>query len=193
MRLVAILLAGMLLLCSWSDVAQDTSAVETLAEMEIPVSSESAVVKRIEPQSLTRGETPDRTPEEELRDLCVEHSVDYALAEAIIWTESRWQPDVLGYNTNGTHDVGRFQLNSACWTDIAMLIGRSNWDPYNPRDNLRVGVEYLAYWTRYWAALGFTGPERTNLVISSYSVPSDTMAGEINWEYITRIRQRLER
>jgi hypothetical protein len=170
----------------------ELSKAETLSQesaQSTPAITETLARPEINPVS--RGEPVVRSPEEELRDLCARHGVDFALAEAIVWTESRWKPDVVGYNSNGTVDVGRFQLNSAAWSGISEFIGRSDWDPYSPKDNLSVGVEYLAYWTRYWAVQGYIGAERTNLIISSYSVPSDTLNGEINWEYIARIRQRL--
>ena len=141
--------------------------------------------------SVTRGDETPRSPAEQLAVLCQQHGVNLALAEAIIWTESRWVPDAININTDGTIDAGRFQLNSGSWGDISQKIGRSDWDPFTPLDNMQAGVAYLAYWTRYWSERGYTGPILTSMVISSFAAPSATEYGDVQWWYINRIRTYL--
>ena len=161
------------------------------ADPATPLRLEMEHVPASTPVMATRGAQASRSPQEDLAVFCVEYGVVTALAEAIIWTESRWVPDAMNVNTDGSVDAGRFQLNSGSWPDISDKIGRADWDPFTPLDNMQAGVEYLAYWTRYWAVRGYAGADLTNMVISSFAAPSATVNGEIQWWYINRIRSYL--
>jgi soluble lytic murein transglycosylase-like protein len=126
-----------------------------------------------------------------LDSLCRENGVPYRIAEAIVYTESRWTATAEGHNWNGTKDVGLFQLNSAYWSDISRCIGRNDWDPYNVFDNMWAGVKYLAYLYRYWLAEGYHDWELDSMVISSYAAPTATKQGNVQWWYVDKIRQRM--
>jgi hypothetical protein len=121
--------------------------------------------------------------------LCTEFNVPFILVDGIIWNESNWLPYVTpNINTNGTIDIGFFQLNSGSIDDILMLINNNTLNMYIPIENLKIGVMYLSYWMRYWEKVGYTGVNLTSMVISSFSQPTLTLEGYINWNYISLIR-----
>lgn len=124
------------------------------------------------------------------RNLCILLDVPYFLIDGIIWNESRWTDTAYNYNTNGSHDIGLFQLNSYCITDILEKIGVS-LNPYLPYENLEIGVRYVSYIYHYWKEKGYEGSILTTLVLSTYSFPTYTMNGYINWTYVSSVRKKI--
>ena len=61
-----------------------------------------------------------------------EFGVPLDIAGRLAYEESRWNPEAVGQNTNGTTDRGLYQLNSAYH------------DPKSVRENVRTGLRYLA-------------------------------------------------
>lgn len=65
--------------------------------------------------------------------------------------ESDWNENATGYNTDGSYDVGIFQLNSRNhqWFGQKYFAGK-NFNPRNPRHSIYVGVMYLADLIDHW-------------------------------------------
>ena len=116
---------------------------------------------------------------------CAEYQVRYELAEAIIWTESRWDP--AAYN-HSTHDVGLWQFNLYWLPEICRTMDYSAWDPFRPEDNARAGVRYIACWLRYWESRGYAGADLETIAISSFANPYETCHGQVQWWYVCRVR-----
>jgi soluble lytic murein transglycosylase-like protein len=78
----------------------------------------------------------------EIEALCIEIGKDNGicpeLLTAICWKESRFQAEVV--NTAGTCH-GLMQINKECHKERMAKVGAS--DLYNPKDNIRVGADYL--------------------------------------------------
>jgi hypothetical protein len=155
---------------------------------------QTEVVQVAEVAAVTRGE--ERAEQDNIRSLaeaiCKREGAPWAIVDAIVYTESRWQEDVReNHNDNGTVDVGLFQLNSDSWADISERIGSSNWDPYNSMDNLIAGIRYITYWHKFWQDKGFGGDMLEALTISSYAMPTDTYYGDIAWFYVNRVGNNM--
>lgn len=79
----------------------------------------------------------------EIDALCIEIGKDNGIApellEAIIWKESRFQPEVV--NASGTCH-GLMQINRGCHKNRMAKLGAT--DIYDPKDNIRVGADYLS-------------------------------------------------
>ena len=74
--------------------------------------------------------------------VCLENDIEYALLMALMWQESKFDPNLVSHNTNGTYDSGLMQINS-CHKDWL----RSHWgitDLFDPKDNIRVGAAMFA-------------------------------------------------
>ena len=54
-----------------------------------------------------------------IADAAARHQVNADVLRAIGWHESRLQPDAVGHNTNGSVDVGAFQINSIHLGELA--------------------------------------------------------------------------
>ena len=78
--------------------------------------------------------------------ICQEESVDYALALALMYQESRFRIDVTGQNTNGTTDGGLMQLNSRYADYLCERFGAD--DLRDPYQNIEVGIRLLASYIR---------------------------------------------
>ena len=79
----------------------------------------------------------------EIEELCVEigkvNGICPELLIAICWKESRFQPEVV--NASGTCH-GLMQINRGCHKNRMEKLGAT--DLYDPKDNIRVGADYLA-------------------------------------------------
>lgn len=89
-----------------------------------------------------------------LADECEKNGVDVGLALRVIKVESGFRTDAVNVNRNKTIDGGLFQLNSNTWPSLAEKLGMTNADPFNPDDNIKMGVYYLGQLT---ARLGVAG------------------------------------
>jgi soluble lytic murein transglycosylase-like protein len=75
--------------------------------------------------------------------MCSLYGVPCGLVDNLIQVESGWCADAIGYNSNGTYDIGLMQLNSACLDDFARWHGE--FDVWCWKDNMRVGIKHLRW------------------------------------------------
>lgn len=88
-------------------------------------------------------------------ELCEEMDVEYELLLALMWQESKFKVDSIGYNTNGTKDVGLMMINDINRGWIRDDLGIT--DLMDPRQNILAGATILGdYTSRY--------DERTSLM-----------------------------
>lgn len=77
---------------------------------------------------------------------CQEYDVDYSLALAVIYNESRFQSGLTHKNSNGTIDYGLMQVNEVNFDFLQRTVGiKSMKDLLNDKIGIRCGVELLAY------------------------------------------------
>jgi hypothetical protein len=91
---------------------------------------------------------PDIELSEELQQytytLCQEKGLRYTMVLALMYRESRFQADAIGYNTNGTTDSGLMQLNDIARPFLKENFGITNlMDPYS---NIDAGTSLLDYY-----------------------------------------------
>lgn len=80
-----------------------------------------------------------RDLQEILHTACAEYGVDYALALAVMETESGFDPDAVGPDG---HDIGLYQIRSS---NHAWLQGETGADPLTPDGNIKCGVWLIWY------------------------------------------------
>lgn len=75
-----------------------------------------------------------------------------SLIYALVHYESWWYPTAVGYNPNGTRDLGLMQLNSRYMHYFAAAHYTQNdpFDPFNPYHNLEVGLKHFASLLAYY-------------------------------------------
>jgi len=74
------------------------------------------------------------------------------IADCVMYRESRYQPNVTGYNRNGTYDSGLFQINSIHATAFTQVTGQSWSRRYDPYWNARYAKHLVE--TAGWAPWG---------------------------------------
>lgn len=91
------------------------------------------------------GATPKYFPY--LQDRCAVHEVPLDVAYAVAIVESNFEMVISRPNSNGTYDIGIFQLNSAFvdWFEEALWYEKKSFDPYNAENNIEMGVIYLKH------------------------------------------------
>ena len=77
----------------------------------------------------------------EIRAAAEVHSVDKALIAAVIRAESRFRQDAVSHRGA----IGLMQIMPNTGTFIAVKMGKSEFDLFNPNDNISMGVWYLRY------------------------------------------------
>lgn len=93
-------------------------------------------------------------------DEAVAAGLDPTLVLAVICHESSWDAALVHSNSDGTLDYSLMQLNSGTWPWLARQTGCT--DPMDPRQNIRMGVYYLAYLSRQYGG----DPDR---ILTSYN------------------------
>lgn len=75
-----------------------------------------------------------------------------SLIYALVHYESWWYPTAVGYNPNGTRDLGLMQLNSRYmhYFAAAHYTQDGSFDPFNPYHNLEVGLKHFASLLAYY-------------------------------------------
>lgn len=88
----------------------------------------------------------------EYRDYIIELNKSLEIPPALIYYlikwESGWHKTATGYNMNGTSDLGLMQLNSRyvhAFVEAHFTGDPKNFDPYNGKHNLEVGLKHLEY------------------------------------------------
>ena len=82
-----------------------------------------------------------------LLDLCKDQGVDFELALATAWRESRYKSNAYNVNSNGSEDAGIFQINDCNWEKYERMF--PGWDPYDPYDSCRAGVAHIKMCMQY--------------------------------------------
>ena len=76
---------------------------------------------------------------------CMEEKIDYTLVLALMWRESRFKVDAVGYNSNGTKDNGLMQINDVNRAWLARDHGIN--DLLDPHQNIAAGTGILGQLT----------------------------------------------
>lgn len=101
-----------------------------------------------EEQAATAGTDPELVAYAWER--AAEAGLDPTLVLAVVSHESGWDATLVHSNSNGTVDYSLMQLNSGTWPWLAQQTGCT--DPMDPRQNIRMGVWYLAYLLRRYGS-----------------------------------------
>jgi soluble lytic murein transglycosylase-like protein len=67
------------------------------------------------------------------------HGVDPELVMRLAWRESNLRPDVVGHNSDGSHDYGALQVNDRAVPSAPRM---------TPEENIEAGVAILEMWLR---------------------------------------------
>lgn len=79
-------------------------------------------------------------------DLCRSEGVDYELALAVMWNESRFDTRAVNVNVDGSQDSGLMQINDVNAKWIEQELGVDNL--FDAKQNILVGVTLLARFVR---------------------------------------------
>ena len=88
--------------------------------------------------------------DEQIRQASVRYGVNPALVKAVIWRESRFQPDMVGAHG----ERGLMQITEGAardWTKAEKIETFSPTDLFDPKTNIEAGTWYLAKALRHWA------------------------------------------
>ena len=82
-----------------------------------------------------------------LQFMCQVHEVPYGVAYAVAMVESEFEMRVSSMNSNGSYDIGIFQLNSnyVDWFVDSFWYEGEDFDAYKPENNIEMGVIYLRH------------------------------------------------
>ncbi len=97
-------------------------------------------------------------------DLCEEYRLSYELVLGVIHTESMFVETADSGSSRGLMQISR---GTGGW--VSREAGITDFDPYNPRQNIAVGVWYLNYLRDYWTGLGCSDEDTFNLMLISYN------------------------
>lgn len=112
----------------------------------------------------------------------MEAGIDPNIIFALMWRESRFTVDAIGYNVNGTQDYGLCQLN-----DVTLpFLSERGIDPTeSPQENIRGAIELIAYF-RY--ERGYTMAES----LAAYGVGEAGMLSGRGFEAARELIERAE-
>lgn len=79
---------------------------------------------------------------------CSYYGIPTALMIALIRQESNFNPNAVGKNSNGTQDEGLCQLNNRYSGTWAKQLGMTNFDPFDPKQNITIGCYVLGQYVR---------------------------------------------
>ena len=82
-----------------------------------------------------------------LIDRCALYDVPPEIAVSVAIVESNFTMAVSAENWNGSRDIGIFQINSRYvkWFEKALWYEYKDFDPYDPKDNIEMGIIYLRH------------------------------------------------
>ena len=82
---------------------------------------------------------------DELVRLCTMYSVPIVYAARLIEWESRWNPECITKNPNGSKDLGLMKNNSLFIKESAFRYNKGiKYDPLVWKDNMRIGIQHLS-------------------------------------------------
>lgn len=79
-----------------------------------------------------------------LHTYCTENQVPYIIMARLIQKESNWNPNAIGYNSNGSMDLGISQFNSNFILDHASRFGYISFNPFDPVQALGLATKLVA-------------------------------------------------
>lgn len=104
--------------------------------------------------------------QEWLQQLCMDNSFSYEIALSIIYTESRYDANVI----SKTSDYGLFQLKLAYHQYFSDLAGLKEYNVLNYKDNSKMAISYLVYIKNYWIKKGTTDDQILMVyILNSYN------------------------
>lgn len=148
--LVLIVLTG----CTQPEIAQ---TLPEIAESEI-VEQESVKVYPVYDIPMTED------LQQYTFDLCQEYNLSYELVLGVIHTESRFIETADSGSSRGIMQISR---GTGDW--VSEEVGIRDFDPYDPKQNITVGIYYLAYLRDYWTEQGYSDEDAFPRMLISYN------------------------
>lgn len=98
--------------------------------------------------------------------------ISYELVLALLYTESRFDANATGHNSDGSIDQGIAQINSYYTDHYAQTSGEKDFNPYNPKHGIKACVYKLQMLADVWKKKGITDKDTLEL----YSIQSYHMS-----------------
>jgi len=98
-------------------------------------------------------------------ELCQYYALPYELVLAVMHTESRFIETANSGSSKGIMQISRGTGN---W--VSEQVGIRDFDPYDPKQNIAVGVWYLDYLRSYWWEQGCLDEDVFSLMLISYNM-----------------------
>lgn len=154
--------------------------VKTLTVVTGSVAKEIHIAKE-EKQEFVASSEIALSPElqQHAYELCKQNDIPYELLIKLMWRESRFQINAIGYNTNGTQDSGLMQINDV---NRDWLYEAYELDISQPKDNITAAVVLI----RYYLNKGYTLEES----LAAYGAGE---TGMLNGRGFTAARKLLEK
>lgn len=191
-KTLILLIMFILLMTLGSSYIRSQKEVETEAEVETNrENSYQAII--IEYEEIKRPEY-DIPLSIEIQDyiweLSNEYEISYELVLAVIHTESSFDIKAINKNRNGTSDRGLMQINSAFQKYHAKNAGVEKFDPYNPFQNVKVGIGVLVLDRNYWRGKGLSEEDVYYYAIGSYNYGKKGVKKYgLPWDYINKVSE----
>lgn len=105
---------------------------------------------------------------QELQEYTYQQAQEYELPVTLVYgvmkTESDFDP-----NADSGSSKGLMQLNTNTYYWLAKETGIENPNPFNQKQNIKMGVWYLDFLRDYWTRKGYSDEEVFNRVLLSYN------------------------
>ena len=110
-----------------------------------------------------------------LYNICKYYNFEYELALGVIQLESNFDSTCITYNkkANGeiiSEDRGLFQINSLYEEWYAKLAQLEEWDVFDYKDNIRMGLAGLAFYKEYWENQNIDKDKLDLYMLNSYNL-----------------------
>lgn len=117
----------------------DPNRLSVGQKLKIPAGGSATAVQADRP--VASAAATDGQIEQLLEQTAAAYRLDSALVKALAWYLSGWKQDA----TSPTGAVGVMQITRATQDWVGSTLLKRGVDPANPRDNIEIGVAYLAY------------------------------------------------
>lgn len=122
--------------------------------------------------------------QEYIWNLANEYEISYEMVLAVINAESSFRTDVV----SRTNDYGLMQINSKYMDYHAANAGIDNFDPFNPYQNVKVGIHLLATERNYWRSQEMGEEYVFMYTLGSYKCGRTGLKNSgLPWDYINKI------